>query len=280
VESVRGWSPVEVTGSTGSPYWAPGAFPDEPVSPVPTANDVAIAALIVSLVWLAGVGSMVAIVLAVIALRKRAVSQGRIGGRGMAWTALLVGVAGLVIGVFVLISLVGLGRRAATAIHDLNKITTMPIGMPAHVSTTFGEGLTTVTVYSVDEPVIPSGEESPPAAGDEFAVADAQLCAGPNGAPLFGISNSFSLVFADGSRVMPSVLSAESPAFSGSGTIAADRCSRGFITFEIPSGSVPSSIEFRQFGTYAWKLGGPSAASSNRERIVPSASASAIASRR
>ncbi len=84
--------------------WAasqPVAPPPAPVAygaPVATgspANGMAIAALILSIIWLAGLGSILAIILGIVALRQIRESDGAQGGRGMAISGIVIGVIGV-----------------------------------------------------------------------------------------------------------------------------------------------------------------------------------------
>jgi len=86
--------------STPSDYgaWRTG-YAFEPKGPV---SGLAIAAFVVSLVWLYALTSIVAIVLAVIALRT--MKERRERGRGLAIAAIILGAIGLLIGLGVLLT--------------------------------------------------------------------------------------------------------------------------------------------------------------------------------
>ena len=78
---------------------APGV-PDADLRPLrPPTSRRAVAALVVGVVWLAGLGSVVALVLSAVALRD--VRTGAVEGRGIAVAGIAVGVVGLVAGLVV-----------------------------------------------------------------------------------------------------------------------------------------------------------------------------------
>ena len=78
---------------------APGV-PDAELRPSrPPTSRRAVAGLVVGVVWLAGLGSVVAVVLSAVALRD--VRTGAVEGRGIAVAGIVVGVVGLVAGLVV-----------------------------------------------------------------------------------------------------------------------------------------------------------------------------------
>ena len=85
--------PYPVGPYPGAPY--PGMAPQfQPPEPKPT-NGLAIASLVLSIIWLGGLGSILAVIFGIVARRQIRRSQGRQGGDGLALAGLLVGVVGL-----------------------------------------------------------------------------------------------------------------------------------------------------------------------------------------
>jgi hypothetical protein len=85
--------PYPVAPYPGAPY--PGMVPQfQPRAPKPT-NGLAIASLVLSIIWLGGLGSILAVIFGIVARRQIRRSQGRQGGDGLALAGLLVGIVGL-----------------------------------------------------------------------------------------------------------------------------------------------------------------------------------------
>ena len=84
--------PPPVSAMPGMPY--PGSTPYPPGAATPT-NGLAIASLVLSIVWLAGLGSVLAVIFGIVARRQIRASGGRQGGDGLALAGLLIGILGL-----------------------------------------------------------------------------------------------------------------------------------------------------------------------------------------
>ena len=97
-ESAAVQPPYPAAPYPGTPYPAtpyPGMVPQyQPPAPKPT-NGLAIASLVLSIIWLGGIGSLLAIIFGIVARRQIRRSQGRQGGDGLALAGLLVGIVGL-----------------------------------------------------------------------------------------------------------------------------------------------------------------------------------------
>ena len=103
-----------------------------------------------------------------------------------------------------------------------------------------------VQLYSYEQPVDASNGFSTPSAGSEFAVADAEVCAGATAEAPYNIFG-FTAQTPD-NRVYDASIGARDPSLS-SGTIpAGGGCVRGWVTFEIPVGQRPTYI--------LWQYGG------------------------
>jgi len=96
----------------GPPLAPPGPAPwpsggaDQPAPPTARAqtNPLAIASMVLGIVWLCGLGSILAVVFGHLALRQIARSEGWQQGRGMALAGLILGYCGLAL---LLIGIVG-----------------------------------------------------------------------------------------------------------------------------------------------------------------------------
>ena len=80
----------------------------------PQTNGLAIASLVLGIVWMGGVGAILALVFGYISKNQIDASQGRQGGRGMAVAGIVLGWIGTV-GLFLLIALITLlGNNASS----------------------------------------------------------------------------------------------------------------------------------------------------------------------
>jgi hypothetical protein len=75
---------------------APPGFPPWSGRAVPVTSGMAIAGLILSILWIGGLGSVAAVVLGAVALSQIRSSQGRTQGRGVARAAFVIGIVGVV----------------------------------------------------------------------------------------------------------------------------------------------------------------------------------------
>ena len=94
--------PPPMTGMPVAPY--PVAVSYAPGSAKPT-NGFAIASLVLSIIWLAGLGSLLAVIFGIVARRQIRASGGRQGGDGLALAGLLIGILGL-LGLVLVVTLV------------------------------------------------------------------------------------------------------------------------------------------------------------------------------
>jgi hypothetical protein len=230
--------------------WVP-LQPPAYVAPRQT-NGLAVASLVLSLLWLACVGSILAIVFGVSARRRIKRSEGRETGEGLALAGVVIGIAGIVgaVGFFAL----------TFALHDVVVDLTTPhvttLGRPLSVATN-DDGITSLTVYSVTYPVDDVSGHPDPAAGKEYAAADVRVCASSSGSGEGPDLLGFALLFPDGRAVGVDPLVATMPPHARSlSPIAANTCVRGSLTFQIPAGTDPTRIQYRPepFDNDEWVL--------------------------
>ena len=245
--------PPPVPGPTGAPPQPaplpPPMAPPPPPTPdfvqygpaTPKTSGLAIASFVLSLLWIAGVGSLLAIILALKARQSIKRSQGRESGDGLAIAGLVIGILG------VLSSVVFIGAVATIdhAVHNLITTQGVTAGQPLNVSGALGTaGLSTVTAYSVVYPVDDSNGQPDPAAGKEYAAADIQVCAGPSGYQHGPTVLAFSLLLQGGqSAYIAPTAFPKQPDLASFPSIGANQCVRGFLTFEIVRGATPTMVQ-------------------------------------
>jgi hypothetical protein len=219
--------------------WVPLLQPPAYVAPRQT-NGLAIASLVLSLLWLLGVGSILAVVLGVAARRRIKRSEGHETGAGLALAGVVIGIAGI----FGAVGFFGLTFFLHDVVVDLTTPHVTALGRPLSVSTN-DDGITSLTVYSVTYPVDDVSGHPDPVAGKEYAAADVRVCAGSSGSEgpdLLG----FTLLFPDGRSVGVDPLAATAQPHARSlSPIAAGTCVRGSLSFQIPAGTEPTRIQYR-----------------------------------
>ena len=168
-------------------------------------NALAIASLILSIVWFFGLGSVLAVTFALVALSKITASKGGQGGRGLAVAGLIIGICGLIgsVGFFVIlnghlsannrlndqvptsrpppVTLPAAAKPPASTIGPpvtlpaaaRTQSTANPLGVTLNVTDPSGHDFTKVLVLDVAYPVS--------LGAGSYAIASVGVCAGPGG---------------------------------------------------------------------------------------------------
>jgi hypothetical protein len=87
------WAPSVSTQSTLRPVYEPGS--QIPAGVVPRTSGLAVASLVLGILWLCGVGSLLATIFGGVALSQISRSNGALTGKGMAVAGLVLGIIGL-----------------------------------------------------------------------------------------------------------------------------------------------------------------------------------------
>jgi hypothetical protein len=103
------------------PYYTPTGVYPAPSGPYQTVvvgrtSGLAIASFVLSVLWLWGIGSLLAVIFAVISLRHIRDAQGREGGKGLAIAGLVIGIVGVIGSVLVTLSLFAVSNVARSII--------------------------------------------------------------------------------------------------------------------------------------------------------------------
>ncbi|MBV8462095.1 MAG: DUF4190 domain-containing protein [Acidimicrobiales bacterium] len=193
------------------------------------------ASFVLSIVWIAGLGSLLAVIFGIIALVAISRAQGAQRGRGWAIAGLTIGAVGLLLtitlGVVVSRALVAQTYRYGTTVSTDASVT----------------GFTSVTVFGI-APGLPVRSLTSGSVDDTYTVADVQVCVGPAGMPNVEEHLILFLLRIDGSVPIPSEpnLTARSPALWHSGvTWPPNQCQRGFLSFLVPPGQTPTGVRYQ-----------------------------------
>ncbi len=244
----------------------PRGYGYQPQTAPGEANGFAIASLILSLLWLIGLGSLVAVIFALVALRQIGSARGTERGRGLATAGLVIGVCGLIgaVGFFLALrdfSLTGiepkgnqnpvfqpapatqppLAQPPASVTQPLTTLppatntqnTVNPLGTTLNVANPSGVGFAKVLVLDVAYPV---------AVGHlSFAIASVGVCAGPKGSQTGPSSYPFVLGVSGGREMHTSTDAIPS--------LGSNACTDAELYLEIPPGSRPIYVAY---GQYRW----------------------------
>jgi hypothetical protein len=227
--------------------WYPPQGP--PIFGQPNTNGLAVASLVLSLLWIGGIGSILAVIFSITGRRRIKASNGRETGEGLATAGLVIGLIGMVGGALIIILFVIVG----TVISNVTRAVVVPVGHSVNVPTFEGDGINKITVSSVDYPYTFGAPATP---GDEYAVANVELCAGSTGSNTGPNPQGFELVFENGQSVSASYVNAEGPPLSDA-PIYAYSCSSGIVTFEFAQGLTPASVRYDPLGYfkgYEWTI--------------------------
>lgn len=228
-------------GAPAGQYGAPGR----------KTNGLAVVSLVLSIIWLGGLGAVLAVVLGFLARGAIKKSQGTQTGEGLALVGIIIGFIGI-LGAALLWGAVIVG---GSAIHSIVTPHNANVGQSMSVSPVT-DGINRVTVFSLNQAVTPESPDVQADRGNQFDVADVQMCASASGSSLSDSFIFWDLKLADGTEEPWSSQIVKAPDLSDSSTIPPNGCVRGFVSFEVPAGSTPQQVIFRPsvIQTYQWTV--------------------------
>lgn len=221
-------------------YAQPGYQPGLPSAKY---SGLAIASLVLSIIWLGGLGAILAVIFAIIALRQIAASRGRVKGRGLSIAGLIIGIIGII---GAAITWIVVGLVAANAHH-----VTVPVGRTVNVSDSFSLGVSTMQISSVHRVDQVSGSTA-----GHYVVATVRICAGNSGSKTGVIDSLFFLNTGNGNSVSGSTGVQKTPDI-GNTSVPSNSCRSGYVTFKVGSATTNTlSIDYHGFlpSTYTWRI--------------------------
>jgi hypothetical protein len=215
--------------------YPPGAYPPgTPYTSRPKTNGLAIAGFVLSILWLFGLGSLLAVIFGIVALV--AISRANGAQRGRGWA-----IAGLVIGAVGLVLTVVLGVVISRAVEA----TDYPFGTT--VATDQGTtGFTSITVYG-----IATGLSGTSSSGDQsgtYAAADIRVCVGSAGMPAVDEHLVFFLLRIRGGGLVtaqPQVTTHSPNLWFPGVRWPPNQCQRGYLSFAVTPGQVPDGVRYQ-----------------------------------
>src|SRR5437763_1134677 len=182
---------------------APPPLPRPPPAPVipprPTTNGLAVASLVLSIVWLGGLGSLLAVIFGARARGQVNRSQGTQSGSGLATAGLVIGILGVIGAVITWAAVFTVGNEVRKVVTPATA--TARVGQAINVEQ--AGGISNITVVRVEHPVPGRSQFETAGTGKEFAVAEIKLCAGSAGSHEAITMLFLSLVVPDGTTEGP-----------------------------------------------------------------------------
>src|SRR5580704_18777565 len=239
-------------------YGAPPAYGPAPgypmaMSPQKT-NGLAIAALILSIVWLGGLGSVAAVVLGIVSLNQISKAKGALGGKGLSIAALIIGGIGVLLTVLFYAAVV----FTVGVVSHLAQSATVPVGTTITVkNNSINYGISSIVVDQVTSSSTGNGGVVPDN-GKQFAFAHVKICATSQGTSNYFGASLFTVNSSDGSSDIASTTGARSPSLSEVNSIAGNQCVSGWLTFQISSSATAKSVNYYAlpFTDFTWTVSG------------------------
>jgi|SRR5271166_3378633 len=245
------WYPPQQAIYQGPPPFGSTPYPQNAYQPRSTSG-LAIVSFVLSLVWLAGLGSLLAVIFGIVAHSDINRSKGAKSGGGLATAGIVIGIVGMLGAGTLFVSIAALDH----AVHVALTPTVVPLGTTVDVSAADASGINTVTVMSVKYPVVDTSGQPDPTPGKEYAAVAMKVCAGSSGAPNGVDMFLFSLLTPDGAEGGPFPAETAQPSLNSTQGIGPNQCVSGFQTFEIDQGAMPNRVRYwpDPIRNYQWTL--------------------------
>lgn len=230
--------------------------PQPPWYPPPSrTSGFAVASLVLSLVWLGGLGSVLAIIFGTQAKKEIRRSPGYVTGDGMATAGIVLGILGIMGAVTVWIGLIVGVHEFQSTVKQISTPRTLSMGQTAHLSGVDAiTGISRVTVYSYTQPVTSEDPNVTPAPGQQFATAYVQVCAGTLGSQDGPRLVDFAVVFANRSQIPATSDELRKPSLGDVRSLAPNQCAVGYVPFEVPPATAPASVQYQALSPYRWTI--------------------------
>jgi hypothetical protein len=229
-----------------------GGYPQVP--PQRTTSGSAVASLILSIVWVGGLGSLLAVILGFIARNEIKRSNGSKSGEGMALAGIIIGFLGLAGIALLIVLVVALGTAANTIVQDLQP-KTVAFGTTINVSnSTLNPGIASITVYSLAQPRRVRDSLS---GTDYVATARMQVCADSSGSQQGFDAVDMNVYFVDGQIGTPNstaIVRGAGRNLTELNSLAASQCVSGYVPFDVAKGTTPLGVSYTTdfFRTINW----------------------------
>ena len=243
------------SGTPGAVAWA--GPPPRPDRTVPVSG-AAVASLVLSILWIGGVGSLAAIGLGIAAKVRIGRAPDKHRGNGLATAGIVIGVVGIVGAVLAALLAVAVVHSVNHALRPINE----PLNQQVDITSGLVTGITEVTVHSITIgalglPPAPAGQVYVSARMEVCGVqASAQGQVGP-GIPSVHAALRHFFVYTTDNQII-----GYSPAATSRDNLATgvrldqNSCGAGTLSFVVPVGSVPATLRYNPsvIDHYQWRI--------------------------
>jgi hypothetical protein len=209
-----------------------------------------------SLVWIGGLGSLLAVVFGFVARSEIKKSNGAKTGDGMAIAGIIVGFVGLLGIAGIIVGLAALGTAANKIVQDLSP-KTVAFGTTVDVSgSSFtNPGIKTITVYSLSAPH--HVRDSLSGGTDYVSTARMSVCADSSGSQQGFDAYDMSVYFGDGQTSNPNstaIVHGAGRNLANVNSLATNQCVSGYVAFDVAKGTRPIGVTYSPvfFRTINW----------------------------
>jgi hypothetical protein len=215
----------------------------------------AIASLILSIIWIGGLGSILAIIFGFVARANVRRSYGAETGGGLAIAGIVIGFVGIAGLTLLILLAVAVGNAANTLVQDLQP-RTVAFGTSVNLSNGDAPGLQSMTVSSLSFP--PASTVSGNSGSSAVVVARMTVCAGSSGSQDGFDALLTGVYFSDGESGNPDFsvnVSGLGPNLTASSGFAAGQCISGYVPYDVVKGTHPIGVEYTPgifIGTVHW----------------------------
>jgi hypothetical protein len=214
----------------------------------------AVASLVLSLVWIGGLGSLLAVIFGFAARSDIKRSNGTKSGDGMAIAGITIGFVGLCGIAFLIVAVLALGTATRTLVSELEP-RTVPYGTTVNISGTTNLGLRSLTVFSLTTPAQARVSGAP--SGVTVIAARMRVCADSSGSQGGFDATTMSVYFPDrqtGTLDPVARVHGMGRNLSSVASLAASQCIFGYLPFDVAPGTRPAGVEYSPFAVVPFSV--------------------------
>ena len=242
----RWYPPEQHPGATQVAAPLQAAYPYRPTPPRTTCG-MAVASLVLSLVWIGGLGSILGVVFGFVARSEIKRSAGAKSGDGIAIAGIAIGFVGLGGIALSIALLVALGTATRSLVANLAP-RTVAYGTSVDISGSTNLGLQNLTVYSLTAPATSRVSGAP--SGIVLMAARMRVCATSSGSQGGFDASTMNVYFSDeqtGRLDLVATVQGMGRNLNRVSSLAAGRCVSGYLPFDVAPGTRPIGVEYVPF---------------------------------
>lgn len=248
--ALREQGPIAPVGNVSAPAGAAVS-----TRPPRATSGSAVASLVLGILWIWGIGSLLAVLLGFRARSQIKRSNGAVGGNGLAVAGITLGIVGVIGAVVLTLALVGLNEtitRSAPQVRTQedtpnanDKTSVARIGSAIQLSAANNAKLS-VTAQQVIDPASGANEFSTPESGKRFVGVKFVISNVGSGTYNGNANNGASVIGSDGQTYTTdfNAIAGCTNFNNGDITLAPEGASTGCVVFQIPNGVTVAKVRF------------------------------------